>query len=287
MGGSEGTVGAGAVQLLLLACRASVWSPSLSVPDMGRWFWSVWVAVEAAYFWVACGPALYLGLLFRSAVGGLQLVCYSPFSVQSTVWIACWRQPKIFTYHTVVLQPVVRKCTEMLSRAICISGGDFYVRRFHKDGPIVWRLLALSPFRRLSKMDEKAIILPYRDTSLNSEEPMAEISSQKIQIAVLDMIAAISSNKRSVVALESVLKKVCGLVVGIAYSSLTGLQEATIRALAGLACMDADLVWLLLADVYYSLNQRESLLPDQDLALVSDLLPPQVSSREYLCTVWR
>ena len=46
--------------------------------------------------------------------------------------------------------------------------------------------------------------------------------------------------------------------------------------------MDADLVWLLLADVYYSLNQRESLLPDQDLALVSDLLPPQVSSREYL-----
>ncbi|AQL08661.1 ARM repeat superfamily protein [Zea mays] len=170
----------------------------------------------------------------------------------------------------------------MLSRAICISGGDFYVRRFHKDGPIVWRLLALSPFRRLSKMDEKAIILPYRDTSLNSEEPMAEISSQKIQIAVLDMIAAISSNKRNVVALESVLKKVCGLVVGIAYSSLTGLQEATIRALAGLACMDADLVWLLLADVYYSLNQRESLLPDQDLALVSDLLPPQVSSREYL-----
>lgn len=47
------------------------------------------------YFWVACGPALYLGLLFRSAVGGLQLVCYSPFSVQSTVWIACWRQPKL------------------------------------------------------------------------------------------------------------------------------------------------------------------------------------------------
>ncbi|PWZ22883.1 hypothetical protein Zm00014a_010735 [Zea mays] len=194
---------------------------------------------------------------------------------------------KLWPYLVICLRnkisvPVVRKCTEMLSRAICISGGDFYVRRFHKDGPIVWRLLALSPFRRLSKMDEKAIILPYRDTSLNSEEPMAEISSQKIQIAVLDMIAAISSNKRSAVALESVLKKVCGLVVGIAYSSLTGLQEAAIRALAGLACMDADLVWLLLADVYYSLNQRESLLPNQDLALVSDLLPPPVSSREYL-----
>lgn len=181
--------------------------------------------------------------------------------------------------------PVVRKCTEVLSRAISMSGGDFYVRRFHKDGHIVWRLLALSPFRRkrMSMMDEKAIILPYRDTSLTSEEPMAEISSQKIQIAVLDMIATISSSKRSAIALESVLKKVCGLVVGIAYSSLTGLQEAAIRALAGLACMDADLVWLLLADVYYSLNQRDiPLPPNQDVAEISDLLPPPMSAREYL-----
>ncbi|WVZ57767.1 hypothetical protein U9M48_008112 [Paspalum notatum var. saurae] len=179
---------------------------------------------------------------------------------------------------------VVRKCTEVLSRAIGISGGDFYVRRFHKDGSIIWRLLALSPFRRkiMSTMDEKAIILPYRDTSLTSEEPMAEISSQKIQIAVLDMIGAVSSNKRSAIALESVLKKVCGLVVGIAYSSLTGLQEAAVRALAGLACMDADLVWLLLADVYYSLNQKESLQPNQDLAEISDLMAPPMSTREYL-----
>ncbi|CAL4932443.1 unnamed protein product [Urochloa decumbens] len=197
---------------------------------------------------------------------------------------------KLWPYLVICLRnkisvPVVRKCTEVLSKSISMSGGDFYVRRFHKDGHIVWRLLALSPFRRkrMSMMDEKAIILPYRDTSLTSEEPMAEISSQKIQIAVLDMITALSSNKRSAIALESVLKKVCGLVVGIAYSSLTGLQEAAVRALAGLACMDADLVWLLLADVYYSLNQRDiPLPPNQDVAEISDLLPPPMSSREYL-----
>nr|CAB3495166.1 unnamed protein product [Digitaria exilis] len=196
---------------------------------------------------------------------------------------------KLWPYLVICLRnkisvPVVRKCTEVLSRAIRMSGGDFYVRRFHKDGHIVWRLLALSPFRRrrMSIMDEKAIILPYRDTSLTSEEPMAEISSQKIQIAVLDMIAAISSNKRSAIALESVLKKVCGLVVGIAYSNLTGLREAVIRALTGLACMDADLVWLLLADVYYSLNQIVPLPPNQIVAEISDLLPPPMSSREYL-----
>lgn len=196
---------------------------------------------------------------------------------------------KLWPYLVICLKnkisvPVVRKCTELLSRAIGISGGDFYVRRFHKDGYIIWRLLALSPFRRkrMSMMDEKAIILPYRDTSSSSEEPMAEISSQKIQIVVLDMIAAISSNKRSAIALESVLKKVCGLVVGIAYSGLTGLQEAAVRALTGLACMDADLVWLLLADVYYSLNEREPSPLNQGLAEISDLMPPPMSTREYL-----
>ncbi|XP_066323908.1 uncharacterized protein, partial [Miscanthus floridulus] len=127
---------------------------------------------------------------------------------------------KLWPYLVICLRnkisvPVVTKCTEVLSRAIGISGGDFYVRRFHKDGSTAGRLLALSPFGRMSKMDGKAIILPYWDTSLTSEKPMAEISSQKIQITVLDMIAAISSNKRSAVALESVLAPVCGLLVCI------------------------------------------------------------------------
>ncbi|XP_051197741.1 uncharacterized protein [Lolium perenne] len=197
---------------------------------------------------------------------------------------------KLWPYFVICLKnkisvAVVRRCTEVLGRTIQICGGDFFIRRFHKDGYIIWRLLALSPFKRktLSLMDEKAIILPYRNTSLTSEEPMAEISSQKIQIAVLDMITEISSNKRSAIALESVLKKICGLVVGIAYSGLIGLREAAIRALTGLACMDADLVWLLLADVYHSLNQRDMPLPPiQDLVELCDLLPPPMSSREYL-----
>lgn len=197
---------------------------------------------------------------------------------------------KLWPYFVVCLKnkisvAIVRRCTEVLGRTIQICGGDFFMRRFHKDGYIIWRLLALSPFRRktLSLMDEKAIILPFRNTSLTSEEPMAEISSQKIQIAVLDMITEISSNKRSAIALESVLKKICGLVVGIAYGGLLGLREAAIRALTGLACMDADLVWLLLADVYYSLNQRDMPLPPiQDLVELCDLLPPPMSSREYL-----
>ncbi|CAL9777584.1 unnamed protein product [Musa acuminata subsp. burmannicoides] len=85
---------------------------------------------------------------------------------------------------------------------------------------------------------------------------MAEVSSQKIQSAVLDMITMICSDKRTSSALQTVLKKVSGIVVGIACSSMAGLKDASLRALSGLACIDSDLTWLLLADVYYSLNRR-------------------------------
>jgi len=142
----------------------------------------------------------------------------------------------------------------------------------------------------MSKMNEKAIILPYRDTSLTSEEPMAEISSQKIQIAVLDMIAAISSNKRSAVALESVLKKVCGLVVGIAYSSLTGLQEAAIRALAGLACIDADLIWFswrMCTTLLLNKPKGTFTAQPRSSADIRSFAPSNVFERIPLCTVWR
>jgi hypothetical protein len=51
----------------------------LSVPDMGRWFWSVWVAVEAA---------LFLGRVRTCSIFG------------SSVSVCCWRPA------TGVLQPI-------------------------------------------------------------------------------------------------------------------------------------------------------------------------------------
>lgn len=171
-----------------------------------------------------------------------------------------------------------------------ISGGDFFVRRFHNDGPVFWKLLTVSPFRRkpLQSKDERAIVLPYRANSPSTEEPMAEISHQKIQASVLEMIAEISSNKRSATALESILKKVSGLVVGIACNSTTGLlREAALKALEGLSSIDPDLIWLLLADVYYSLNKKETSAPPcNDLSGISQLLPPPLSSKEYLYVLY-
>ncbi|URD83200.1 TELO2 interacting protein 1, partial [Musa troglodytarum] len=179
---------------------------------------------------------------------------------------------------------VIRKCLNMLHKAVQIGGGDFFVRRFKNDGHTIWKLLTSSPFRRKPTLsNEKRILLPYRSNSITSEEPMAEVSTQKIQAAVLDMITKICSDERTSSALQMVRKKVSGIVVGIACSSMAGLKDASLRALSGLACIDSDLTWLLLADVYYSLNRRDVILPPcRDLAGISELLPAASSKKEYL-----
>uniref|UniRef100_A0A1D1ZHU6 TELO2-interacting protein 1 n=1 Tax=Anthurium amnicola TaxID=1678845 RepID=A0A1D1ZHU6_9ARAE len=180
---------------------------------------------------------------------------------------------------------VIRRCMCVLSSAVQVCGGDFFIRRFRTDGFFIWKLLTTSPFRKnpLPSKGEKPILLPYRSTSVSLEDSMAEVSSLKIQEAVLNMIAEISTNKRSASAVEAVLKKVSSLVVGIACSSVTNLREASVKALSGLACIDPDLVWLLLADVSYSLKPKDATLPPtSDFTEISLLLPPPSSSKDYL-----
>ncbi|WOL09672.1 hypothetical protein Cni_G18425 [Canna indica] len=196
---------------------------------------------------------------------------------------------KIWPYLIVCLKnkvsvSAIRKCLNLLHKVVQIGGGDFFVRRFHNDGHIIWKLLTSFPFQRKQMLlDEKRILLPYRDTSLTLEAPIAEVSNQKIQVAVLDMITMMCANKRTSSALKVALKKVSGIVVGIACSRTAGLRDSSMRALSGLARIDSDLIWLLLADVYYSLNKHDDIVPpNQDLAGISDLLPAPSSSKEYM-----
>lgn len=150
----------------------------------------------------------------------------------------------------------------------------------------MWNFLSTSPFCRKSlpsKKDERKLVLPYRNTCLSSEDPMAESSSLKIQEATLNMIAEICMNNKSARAIELVLKKVSGLVVGIACSNVVGLRDASLRALSGLASMDSDLIWLLLADIYYSLKITDiPSPPSPELPEIKELLPTPSSSNEYL-----
>lgn len=115
-----------------------------------------------------------------------------------------------------------------------------------------------------------------------SENSMSEVSDLKVQVAVLNMIGDISRNKRSASALDAVLKKVSGIVVGIACSGVTGLRDASINALAGLASIDPDLVWLLLADVNYSTKKNTLPQPTADFPKVNQILPLPQSTKDYL-----
>ncbi|XP_061352333.1 uncharacterized protein LOC133297238 [Gastrolobium bilobum] len=179
----------------------------------------------------------------------------------------------------------VRRCLNVISNLVLICGGDFFTRRFHTDGTRFWKLLTTSPFREKSYFkDEKTPLrLPYRSSSISSEDSLAETSYLKVQIAMLNMIADLCRDKRSAPALELVLKKVSGLVVGIACSSVVGLRDASLNALHGLASIDPDLVWLLLADIYYTVKKTETLPPPRpDLPEISEILPLPSSPREHL-----
>lgn len=173
----------------------------------------------------------------------------------------------------------------MISNVVQISGGEFFTRRFHTDGTHFWKLLSTSPFRKMSifKDEKTPLQLPYRSSSVTSDDSLAETSYLKVQIAMLNMIADLCCNTRSTPALELVLKKVSGLVVGIACSSVVGLRDASINALHGLASIDPDLIWLLLADIYYTVKKNETLPPhSSDLPVISEILPLPSSPKEYL-----
>ncbi|RDX87599.1 TELO2-interacting protein 1-like protein, partial [Mucuna pruriens] len=179
----------------------------------------------------------------------------------------------------------VRRCLNVISNVVPICGGDFFTRRFHTDGTHFWKLLTTSPFHKNSYLkDEKTPLqLPYRSSSASSEDSLAETSYLKVQIAVLNMIADLCRNKSSSSALELVLKKVSGLVVGIACSSVVGLRDASLNALHGLASIDPDLVWLLLADIYYTTKKTQNSRPPRPhLPEISEILPLPKSPKEYL-----
>ncbi|KAL6283658.1 hypothetical protein ACE6H2_014587 [Prunus campanulata] len=151
------------------------------------------------------------------------------------------------------------------------------------DGSHFWKLLSASPFHRKPNLKEKIPLqLPYRSTSTSSEDTLAETSNPEVQVLVLNMIAELSRN-RSASALEVVLKKVSGLVVGIACSGVVGLRDASVNALQGLASMDPDLIWLLIADVYYSMKKKDiPSPPTSDIPEIFQILPPPSSPKEYL-----
>ena len=77
-------------------------------------------------------------------------------------------------------------------------------------------------------------------------------------------------------------------MVGKACSGVVGLPDASMNALCGLASIDPDLIWLLLADVYYSMKKRDLLPPPpiSDLPEISRILPRPASPKGYLYVLY-
>ncbi|KAL0320988.1 UNVERIFIED_CONTAM: hypothetical protein Sradi_5360300 [Sesamum radiatum] len=193
--------------------------------------------------------------------------------------VACFRSKNLVA---------IRRCTFTISTVVQICGGDFFSRRFHTDGIHIWKLLSTSPFQTkpLAKQERTPLQLPYRRSSTSSEDSAAEISNLKVQAAILNMISDLAGNKRSASALEAVLKKVSGILVGIVCSGFKGLQDACVNALVGLASIDPDLIWLLLADVYYSRTENLPSPPSAEFPEITQVLPPPASSKEYLYVLY-
>ncbi|VFQ84229.1 unnamed protein product [Cuscuta campestris] len=182
-----------------------------------------------------------------------------------------------------------RRCCRVISTVVQICGGEFFARRFHTDGIHFWKLLTTSPFQKKShpKQERVPLQLPYRKSSNSSEDDsVGEISSLKVQAELLNMISDLARNKRSAPALDAVFKKVSGLVVGIAFSGVKGLLEASVNALVGLASIDPDLIWLLLSDVYYSRKKDLPSPPTSEFPGILEILPPPPSSKEYLYVLY-
>ncbi|KAL1540550.1 TELO2-interacting protein 1 isoform X2 [Salvia divinorum] len=185
-------------------------------------------------------------------------------------------------------QVAIRRCCRTISTVVQICGGEFFARRFHTDGVHIWRLLSTSPFQKKprSKEERTPLQLPYRRSLTSSEDSPAELSTLKVQVAILGMISDLARSKRSAPALEPVLKKVSGVVVGMVCSGVKGLQDACVNALAALASIDPDLIWLLLADVYYSRTKSPPPPPSDDLPEISEVLPPPPSPKDYLYVLY-
>lgn len=182
----------------------------------------------------------------------------------------------------------IRRCCRTITSVVQLCGGEFFARRFHTDGIHIWRFLSTSPFQKKPRAKEERthLRLPYRRSLTSSEDSPAEISTLKVQVAILEMIADLARNKRSAPALDAVLKKVSGFVVGMVCSGVKGLQDACVNALAALASIDPDLVWLLLADVYYSRAKNPPSPPSGDFPEISEVLPPPSSSKEYFYVLY-
>lgn len=166
---------------------------------------------------------------------------------------------------------------------VASCGGDFFTRRFQKD--VVPRFLTvLCEATRLqlkpesSKSSDRRLLLNFQKNRSSLKE-FAPASLLKVQEAMLACITDVAKVKKSAAALVSSLEQLAAVVVGLA-CGVPVLQDNATQALLGLSNIDADLVWILVADVAYGdgLQSKDMTSPGPMFPKASQLLPPLLGS---------
>ena len=125
-------------------------------------------------------------------------------------------------------------------------------------------------------------LLPYQGNSPNLHRDFALASRLKVHKAIFSCLCEIASNKSSASALASSLEQLASVTVGFA-CGVPLLQESATQTLLALSNVDADLIWILVADIAFaSGGPIEVASPGKFFPDVPQILPVLSSSEDAL-----
>lgn len=146
----------------------------------------------------------------------------------------------------------------VIANLITICGGQFFTRRIAKDAlPLLLKLLREGPSSIMSRPSDalrpkssKELLLLRSQGSEIQETGISPAAKLKVQLAVLKCIEIIAGHQKNSSALETTYRPIVSWVVASA-CKVPALQAAAAETLVALSNLDADLVWLVVADLVY------------------------------------
>lgn len=184
---------------------------------------------------------------------------------------------------------VVIRALAVMAHAIVLGGGEFFNRRMKRDAlPLMVKLLC----NQHSSVSEQGLLLqrssdtymlqqrkagdPYGRKSYSSP---AEVL--KVQQAVIACVTSIANSSKSAPALTGLVSVVASwiLVLGC---SVGGLQDTAADALLALSAIDADVVWVLAADLVFGAGEATS-TPGLQFPPLTEIFPPLGALKDALC----
>lgn len=156
---------------------------------------------------------------------------------------------------------ILVRVLEVMASLITICGGQFFTRRIAKDAlPLLLKLLRDGPSLIMSRPSDALrpkssteLLLLRNQGSEVQESGISPAAVLKVQLAVLKCIEVIAGDQKSAPALESTYKPIVSWVVALA-CKVQALREPAAETLVALSNVDADLVWLIVADLVYGIT---------------------------------